>query len=238
MTDVNAQIRLTTVHCIDEGDGPGSAEPYLWTVLFKIDGTTASVTGDLRLTGQSTVVATVGNQGNLPNHDVDDGDIVLAPMTLGQFRTRLRPIPLQAPIGGVSEVGAVLGMVAVLMEEDNTPASAIATGHRALNRAVRQALDELIPTLGLLHQEPTSDDVKKITRQVGDSVLAAVRDDVSTWDWLTGLGDMDDRIGSIVVQYSQDTLLDAGTDGIRFAKRFQSEGEWELAGRVSARRVP
>ncbi|MEU9779662.1 hypothetical protein AB0H92_01505 [Streptomyces phaeochromogenes] len=238
MTDANARIRLTTVRCIDEGDGPGSAEPYLWTVFFKIDGTTASVTSELRLTGRSTVIATVGNQGDLPNHDVDDGEIVLVPLALGQFRTRLRPIPLQAPIGGVSEVGGVLGMVAVLMEEDNTPASAIAAGHRALNRAVRRALDELIPTLGFLRQEPTPDDIEKITQQVGNSVLAAVSNDVSAWEWLTGLGNMDEKIGSMVEQYSQDALLNAGTAGITFAQRFRSEGEWELTGRASARRIP
>ncbi|MER5326914.1 hypothetical protein [Streptosporangium roseum] len=238
MTDANARIHLTTVHCIDEGDGPGSAEPYLWTVFFKIDGTNASVTEELHLTGRSTVVATVGNQGDLPNHDVDDGEIVLVPMTLGFFQTQLRAIPLQRPLGNVREVAGVIGMVAVLMEEDNTPASAIAAGHRALNRAVQAALDGLIPTLSFLHQEPTPEEMEAMTEQVGTAVLAAVRDEVSIWEWLTGLGNMDEKIGTMVVQYSQNALLRAGTAGIRFSKRFKSEGEWELAGRASARRIP
>src|SRR4051812_13012512 len=104
MTDASAGIRLTTVRCLDEGDGPGSAEPYLWTVFFKIDGTTASVTPRLSLTGRSTVVGTLGNQHDLPDHDVDDGETVLVPMSLGSFRTRLRPIPLQKPLGSVQAV--------------------------------------------------------------------------------------------------------------------------------------
>jgi hypothetical protein len=238
MTDANARIHLTTVRCIDEGDGPGSAEPYLWTVFFKIDGTTASVTHQLRLTGRATVVATPGNQGDLPNHDVDDGEIILVPMALGQFRTRLRPIPLQQPVGAITSVSGVLGMVAVLMEEDNTPASAIAAGHRALNRAVQRALDAMIPTLGFAHQEPSEEEMEKMTQQIGEAVLSAVRDDVSVWDWITALGNMDEKIGSMVVQYSQKELLDANNAGIRFTQRFRSEGEWELSGRASARRIP
>lgn len=237
MTDANARIQLTTVRCIDEGDGPGSAEPYLWTIFFKIDGTTAQVTEALRLTGRSTVVATIGNQGDLPRHDVDDGETVVVPISLGSFRTQMRPIPLHTPLADVRDVAGVIGMVAVLMEEDNTPASAIAAGHRALNRAVQAALDRLIPTLGFLHQAPTADEMEAMTEQVGTAVLAAVRDDVSAWEWLMGLGNMDDKIGTMVVQYSQDALLTAGTPGIRFSKRFKNEGEWELAGRASAHRV-
>lgn len=237
MPDANARIRLITVRCIDEGDGPGSAEPYLWTVFFKIDGTTASINSQLRLTGHSTVITTVGDQGDLPNHDVDDGEILIVPMMLGQLRTRLRPIPLQSPIGGRTEFSSVLGMIAVLLEEDNTPASAIAAGHRALNRAVQHALDELIPTIGILHQEPSSEEIALITKQIGNAANSAVRNNVSAWGWLSGLGNMDDKIGSMVVQYSQDTLLDAGAAGVRFRKRLRSEGEWELEGRASARRI-
>ena len=238
MTDANARIHLTTVRCIDESDGPGSAEPYLWTVFFKIDGTTASVTRALRLSGRATVVATPGNQGDLPNHDVDDGEIIIVPMALGQYRTRLRPIPLQQPVGNITGVSGVIGMVVVLMEQDNTPASAIAAGHRALNRAVQRALDAMIPTLGFLHQAPTEEEMEKMTRAIGGAVESAVRNDVSVWDWVTALGNMDDKIGSMVVQYSQQELLDANNAGTRFTQRFHSEGEWELSGRASARRIP
>jgi hypothetical protein len=45
-------------------------------------------------------------------------------------------------------------------------------------------------------------------------------------------------IRGLVVQYSQQELLDASTAGVRFTRRFRSEGEWELVGRVSARRIP
>ena len=49
---------------------------------------------------------------------------------------------------------------------------------------------------------------------------------------------MDDKIGSMVVQYSQQEVLDANSAGIRFTQRLHSEGEWELSGRTSARRIP
>ena len=57
----------------DEGDGWGSAEPYLWTVFFLVDGSTISVNSGLTLSGDATMHFTPGSHGNLPNDDVDAG---------------------------------------------------------------------------------------------------------------------------------------------------------------------
>ena len=233
--DADVRIRLTSVHCIDEADGPGSAEPYLWTVFFKLDGTTAAVTPALQLAGRSTVIGPPGDDGNLPDHDVDVGEVVAIPAALGLFRTRLRAIPLQQPIGATRGVSGVLGVVMVLMEEDNTPESAIANGHRALDRAVRQALDKLVPTLGFIHPEPTPQEIEAMSARVRSAVETAVRDDISAWDWLGSLSDMDERIGSAVVQFGQQALLDAGSGGIGFSRHFDDAGEWRITGRATAR---
>lgn len=235
MTDIDARIRLTSVHCIDEGDGPGSAEPYLWTVFFKVDGTTTSITPQLRLTGRATVVGTPGNHGDLPSHDVDDGEVITIPTVLGAYRTRLRPIPLQQSVGSIRDIGGVLGVVLVLMEEDNTPNSAIAAGHRALDRAVRRALDALIPTLNVGHPEPTPQEIAALTGRVGKAVESAVRADLTVWDWVGGLGNQDDRIGSAVELFGHQALLQAGAPGIGFSRHFDSAGEWRIGGRAFGR---
>ena len=56
------KLKLTNIHCSDEGDSIGSAEPYLWTVFFKIDGDTVHVNNALTLQGTATVV-TLANPG-------------------------------------------------------------------------------------------------------------------------------------------------------------------------------
>ena len=234
MNALEVNLKLGNLHCNDEGDGPGSAEPYLWTVFFKIDGDTAVVNPGLALQGSATVLGTPGNHEDLPNHDVDPGENVAIPVAIGEFKTRLKPIPLQQPIGSVKDVGGVMGAITVLMEEDNTPNSAIAKGHDALNKAVRDSLNALIPTLNFTHQEPTDAEIQAMTKKIGDVVSKAVADDVSVWDWLGGLGNMDDRIGSEVFRFSHKQLEAQGVSGISFQKRFQNEGDWELSGRVTA----
>ena len=66
------RIELDRIHCHDEGDAVGSAEPYLWTVFFMIDGSTVSVSSSLTLDGTATVAFTPGSHGNLgsPGDDV------------------------------------------------------------------------------------------------------------------------------------------------------------------------
>ena len=234
MNQLDVHLKLNNLHCYDEGDGPGSAEPYLWTVFFKIDGDTTVVNTAFTLQGTATVVSTPGNHGDLPNHDVDPGENVVIPAALGDFSTRLKPIPMQQPVGDMKEVGGVMGVITVLMEEDNTPNSAIAKGHLALNKAVQDSLNALIPTLTVAHREPTDAEIEAMKKKIGDTVTKAVENDVSTWDWLSGFGNMDDKIGSEVFRFSHKELEARGVSGIGFQARFKNEGDWEVAGVVSA----
>jgi hypothetical protein len=55
-----ARMSLDEVRCNEEGDGFGSAEPYLWTMFFKIDGDSVIVGDDTHLKGECTIVASAG----------------------------------------------------------------------------------------------------------------------------------------------------------------------------------
>jgi len=153
MLDLNVELKLDRIRCHDEGDGPGNAEPYLWTVFFKVDGETLIVNSDGPvapfLQGAPTVVGTPGNHGNLGTTDVDEGDNVAVPAIIGEYRTIMKPIPLSVPILGLSEVGGLIGCLVVLMEEDFTPTSDIARGHEALDSKVRDKLAEILGTLSI-----------------------------------------------------------------------------------------
>jgi Protein of unknown function (DUF3892) len=226
------KLKLANIHCFDEGDSAGSAEPYLWTVFFKIDGDTAHVDSSLTLQGTATVVTTPGNHGNLGAHDVDAGDDVPIPPELGEFSTVLTPIP----VDGMPDknISGVIGCIAILLEEDETPAHAVAQGHEVLNQAVQTALDELIPTLNVFHQSPTDADIKALTDKIGKHVEDAISDDVSVWEWLTGFGNEDDKIGTKVFYASQNDICKTVVVGIPLSEEWRNEGHWTISGRLGA----
>jgi hypothetical protein len=201
---IRVTYNLTKLHCIDEGDGSGSAEPFMWTVYFKIDGDTVKVNDDFNLEGTATVVTTPGNHGDL-NDGVDAGENVPIPASLGKFATTLRPIP--TPVAGLT-VGGMVGCIAVVMEEDSTPDDAIADGHDALNKTLKAKLDDLIPTLGITKDAPTDADIAAIEKALKDAVADAVADGVDFWDVLGSLfGNLqDDMIGTARFMFSHGDL--------------------------------
>lgn len=227
-------FELTNLHCYDEGDSIGSAEPYLWTVFFKIDGDTVRVDNTYTLRGTATVVTTPGNHGDLGASDVDPGDDIPIPPALGVFQTTLKPIPLDLPVGDIVDFPAAIGCVVVLLEQDDTPGDAVAAGHVALNAAVQSALDALIPTLNIVHTSPTQEEIDAMSKQIGDAVEAAIADNVSAWDWLKALGNMDDKIGTAVLRWSQADINGAVYAGIPISQEWESEGDWLLTGRIGA----
>lgn len=242
MQDLNIELKLDTIRCRDEGDGPGNAEPYLWTVFFKVDGETLVVNSDgpnpIFVQGPPTVVGTPGNHGNLGTNSVDEGDVIAIPAIIGEYRTVMKPIPLTTPILGTTEVGGMMGCLVVLMEEDNTPTSDIARGHDALNSAVRDKLAALLGTLSLSNPEPTDADIAAISEQVGNAVKDAIGGGVSVFEWLAGFGNMDDQIGSDSFRFSHKTLEASGGAPIPFSRRWRNEGDWEIAGHIKATVIP
>jgi hypothetical protein len=203
-TPLQVQISLDHIHCHREGDW-GSAEPYLWTIFFKIDGDTVVMGDDLFLHGTATVITTPGSHGNLGDTDVNDGDNVPVPSAIGQFQTTLRPIPVPDSLG-LDDVGGVVGVAVVLMEEDWVTDSGAEAGHAALNSFVQQALDQLIPTLGVRNPDVNDDDIAALTAHARDAITDAVTSAQSTWHNVTSWLNGDDSLGDKVFTFSHDSL--------------------------------
>ena len=238
MLDLTIEFKLDRIDCHDEGDGPGKAEPYLWTVFFKVDGDTLVVNSDGPaapfLQGAPTVIGTPGNHGNLGTTDVDEGDHIVIPSIIREYRTVIKPIPLTTPLFGLSEVGGMIGCIVILMEEDNTSNAAIALGHEALDSTVRDQLAAVLGTLTMSKSEPSEEDIAALTDQIGSAVERAIGHGVSVFDWIAGFGNMDDQIGSALFKFSHKQLEATAGGAIPFSRRWDNEGDWELFGHIRA----
>ena len=217
-------IGLERIHCFDEGDSAGTAEPYLWPVFFKIDGETVTLTESLKLSGTATVIGTYGNHGNLGNTDVDEGDDLTIPESLGSWHTTLKPISSQSVLR--ADAAGVAGVVAVLMEEDNVSDSGAVAGYNALVAAIQSGLDKFIETFVPIVKEDV--DKEAIKKAAEKAIEDAIKSNQSFFENLWSFLDKDDQIGSEVFSFGHDDL--AKGDVINFDKRWENEGDWQIFG--------
>ena len=225
------RISLDQIKCNEEGDGFGSAEPYLWTVFFKIDGDSVIVSADTSLKGECTIVASDGSHGNLGDRDVDAGDTLVVPWSIGEFRTTLRPIPLSWDPD--DDVPGVIGVVLALLEEDQVTDAGARAGYAALVDFVRKEINRIIPTLNINKQEVSDDEIAALIDKAFDTVEDAIINVQSAgdnfWSWVDG----DDTIGVKVLRWSHDALVDNYWD---INERFQKvvngavSEDWQVLG--------
>jgi hypothetical protein len=229
---IRVNLELDRIQCYDEGDGLGSAEPYLWTVFFKIDGSTVHVTDSLTLAGTPTIQPTPGSHGNLGNTDVDDGDTIMIPASIGEWDAVMSAIPGPKQGNSKLEFGGVIGVVAVMMEHDNVTHAGAEAGHQALNEAVRAALQRIIDTRSISNQDVSEEEINQFTASIGAAVEAAIVNQQNLfenlWSWLNP----DDTIGAKVFMFSQNELNEGTTK--TFSHRWKSEGDWEIFGHVTS----
>jgi hypothetical protein len=145
-------------------------------------------------------------------------------------------------------VGGAIGCIPVLLSQNGTPDEAIADGHNAFNSALQNALDNLIPTLGIIKEQPTGDDIAAIQQSVSDAVTSAIKDDVSLWQFLGSSGNEDGQIGIYTgFRFSHNDLVNVAATGISLQAQFSSgpvppetsrdparTDIWELSGTIFA----
>ncbi len=217
------EIRLDAVH--EFGDTL-LGNPYLWTVFFKADGSTLSVTDAGVVAGNCVVFPSSGSHGDLgappsfgtetvPYYYVGDSggasnEIThltwTVPNELGLFDTTIHPIPV-APslhsILGVDQPGE-FGVVAVLLNDAGLPEHAIEAGHATLNAEVESAINGLLRQLGQGHEAITDDDIQNATVDIPGKVQDAIRADLSLVETVGAIGGRDSEILQAVWRWNQD----------------------------------
>jgi hypothetical protein len=191
--------------------GPTIEGAFLWTAFFKIDGDTASIDSNLRLQGTATVVGTPGNHGDLPG----GLNSVSIPRSLGSWTTVLKPIPV--PLSGVGPAGGVVGCVAVVLSQQDTPDDDIAAGHDAFNSSLQQQLDALIPQFGIGKTQVSQDDINAIEGNVENAVVNTVKGalgighQILTW---LGFENQDSIIMAAPFTEGQSSLVNVAATGM------------------------
>jgi len=237
-------VKLSSIHCRDEADGPGNAEPYLWTIFFKIDGETIRHTpGTLALTGNAVFHFGPGSHENLGTHAVDPGETVQIPAAIGEWQTQLQPIILTQGSTTIPVPG-IVGAIAVLMEEDNVSDSGAEQGHQSLNNFVRTEINDFIHGINLLEfigvpnpQEKLNELIEAMKKKIQDGALAVVSKAIQdAQGFLSNLWsgvNKDDKIGSAVFTFSQQDIVQRRYS-ISLNQRWRNEGDWELFGAITA----
>ncbi|HWT13139.1 MAG TPA: hypothetical protein VN231_10335 [Allosphingosinicella sp.] len=227
---LKVRIQLERILCHEEGDGFGPAEPYLWPVFFKIDGDGVVLGPDLKLAGTATVPTRFGSHGNLGGTGVGDKEEVEIPEQLGAWDPVLRPIPVDPSLGFGDDVGGVVGVAAMLMEEDNSSDAAAVAGYQTLLGAIKTSLDMVIPSLAFGNPDIAEEDQNSIKDAAASAIQYAIG---KTRNFIGNLWqgiNPDQEIGALVALFHFDDLFSAPPSPIR--QRWQNEGDWEIVGHV------
>lgn len=230
---LNIELELDRIVCHDEGDGWGSAEPYLWVVFFKVDGETLSVSEALTLNGNAFIQTTPGSHGNLGPGNVDAGDTITISAALGHFHTQLRPIPVPPAFHSVTEdLSGQIGAIVVLMEEDNVSDDGAEAGHQALNNAVAARINQLIAGLSFTNQDISDGDIEALSSGIEGQISGAIQQQQSFFENLWSFVNPDDQIGRAIFRFKHDDLASGGVTN--FSHRWKNQGDWEIFGHITA----
>jgi len=230
---IKVNLELDRVYVHDEGDGWGNAEPYLWTVFFKVDGEGIAVTESLSLSGSPVLHNTPGSHGNLGTTDADEGDNITIPAMIGEWQTLLKPIPTPSSLSAlVEDVSGVVGVLAVLMEEDNVSDAGSNAGHEALNKTVAAAIQQIVDTRTFSNPSVSEAEIDDFTNDVQTAVKDAIVSQQNffenLWSWINP----DDTIGVKVWLWKHDDLDPAVNQS--FSHRWKNEGDWEIFGHLTS----
>jgi hypothetical protein len=147
----NVSVRLHSLFCF-QGEDAGNffsqteSEPYLWVMMFKLDGDTLRQEGD-RLVGKPAYFLPQGSHGNLGVSGVVSRQTTNIPANLGTFSTSLRTLQLTFPNMPAVSVPGIIGCCVILLEENATPDGAAEVGHRKVIELLTTTLEDIITSI-------------------------------------------------------------------------------------------
>jgi len=221
---LNTTVSLRSLYCRDEEDGSGNAEPYAIITFFKIDGQMTGGRGtrlesNNKLSGSAQLLSTSARRGNLGDSDVDAGDTVNIPASVGSRTTTLQPILLR---NGNLKVGGFMGCVWALMEDDGSYSSTIDHARNKWVERVQFGLDYIINDRLTRFHEAFSHVHFYLLE--GYARLGLQEAGVANFsDDLIG-------VGSAVFHFAEFT----GGTSLTFEKNYYEHGSWRIRGNASA----
>ncbi len=249
---------LETIHCIDEADGWGNAEPYLWTIFMTIGGDELQQNPDnpFRLIGQPHYSFGRGSHENLGRTDFAAGNTRVIPPAVGSFPALIRPIALNV-LGQTIKIPAIAAVITVLMEEDNVSDSGAEAGHQALNQLVTQQVNQFLANLDLFKiyleaskisqntdkslEESAAEVLQSKFHQLKDELVESANSVISDairnsqglfsniWSWV----DPDDLVDAKMFMVTTDELL-ANGKRVAIQGRFNDgDGDYKISGKFS-----
>jgi hypothetical protein len=184
-------LRLTELRCITQSESGGS-EPYLWATYFAV--------GAQPLPFQEGPVGTItpaydAFRADFPDN-VQAGQAMIVPPFLG---TASFDMDLDAP-------HLLVGCIAVLMEEDETPDSSIILGRIAYSKEIDKQLNDLVhKRLVAGDSSPLKEEeLAAIREAVKTKVEDAVGSNQTIWNFFTN---QDDNLGFAFVGFSDSEIV-------------------------------
>ncbi len=185
---ISATIEVPSLHCTEQFDEHGNSEPYLWFAYFFADATSLQPQAEDPV---SVFVPDIADTRAL-FPDVANNQDVDIPPEIGVFEVKLE---------GTAFNVAMLGVLAVLMEEDDTPDDAIAAGYKEFRKALHRELNRHVSENGLV--PPNDDQKEEIVDAVRSSVKDAIADELGFFEGLCD--NQDDNIGfSLAIFFGAD----------------------------------
>ncbi|MDQ2837565.1 MAG: DUF3892 domain-containing protein [Actinomycetota bacterium] len=160
---MKVDVSLYSLFCF-KGEDDDESEPYLWTIMFALDGSTISQAGN-NLVGTPQFFLSPGSHGNLGS-STQSGVTQKIPPAVGSWQLDVEPIALTNGTTTV-QVPGVVGVIGRLFEENLTPNSAMEDGHQALNNLVRSNLTDFVTGLSLIE---VAADVQNLVTTKGMSI--------------------------------------------------------------------
>lgn len=171
-------MRLTELRCVRQSEGSNGSEPYLWVTYFAFGAQPSPLQLITRTPAYDAFRTefpdgmTAGRAATIPpflastSFDMD--------LTLSTYK--------------------LVGCIAVLMEQDETPHASILLGRIAYSKAIDEQLTLLVQTrISTANFDPITDaEIATIKTAVKARVESAIASNQSVWNWFT---DQDDNIG-------------------------------------------